>query len=79
MDILKTVTPGVPDKGMPAWGKTLKPDQVIAVAAYVLTLRGTTPPRPRRRRVSAADSAAAPAAGRLTARSADPVENGDHR
>jgi cytochrome c oxidase cbb3-type subunit 3 len=28
---------------MPAWGKMLKPEQVDAVVAYVLSLRGTNP------------------------------------
>jgi cytochrome c oxidase cbb3-type subunit 3 len=34
----------VPDKGMPAWGPVLKPEQIPAVTAYVLTLLGTHPP-----------------------------------
>jgi cytochrome c oxidase cbb3-type subunit 3 len=45
--ILTTVTDGVLDKGMPAWGKLLKPEQVTAVAVYVSTLRGTNPPNPK--------------------------------
>jgi cytochrome c oxidase cbb3-type subunit 3 len=59
MDVLKTVNAGVLEKGMPAWGKTLKPDQVIAVAAYVLTLRGTTPAAPKAPQGVPADSAPA--------------------
>lgn len=64
MDVLKTVNAGVLEKGMPAWGKTLKPDQVIAVAAYVLTLRGTTPAAPKAPQGVPADSSggAAPVA-----------------
>ena len=46
-EILKTVTDGVLDKGMPAWGQTLSPDEVAAVAAYVLTLHDTHPPNPK--------------------------------
>lgn len=42
-DILTTITKGVPDKGMPTWSATLKPDQISAVAAYVITLHGTKP------------------------------------
>jgi cytochrome c oxidase cbb3-type subunit 3 len=42
-----TITEGVPAKGMPAWGTMLRPDQVDAVTAYVLTLRGTTPSNPK--------------------------------
>jgi cytochrome c oxidase cbb3-type subunit 3 len=35
------------DKGMPNWGKMLKPDQVTDVAAYVFTLHGSNPPNPK--------------------------------
>lgn len=45
--IWKTVNGGVPEKGMPAWGLTLKPEQVLDVAAYVTTLRGTHPATPK--------------------------------
>ncbi|MCA2994558.1 MAG: cbb3-type cytochrome c oxidase N-terminal domain-containing protein [Gemmatimonas sp.] len=46
-DIYKTVTIGVLEKGMPPWGKTLKPEQLSAVVAYVSTLQGTTPANPK--------------------------------
>jgi cytochrome c oxidase cbb3-type subunit 3 len=39
--IYKTITEGVPAKGMPAWGPQLGADRVQAVTAYVLTLRGS--------------------------------------
>ncbi len=39
--ILKTITVGIPDKGMPAWGPQLGPDRVRSVTAYVISLRGT--------------------------------------
>jgi cytochrome c oxidase cbb3-type subunit 3 len=58
MDILKTVNAGVLEKGMPAWGKTLKPDQLTATVAYVLTLRGTTPAAPKPPQGVPADSGA---------------------
>ena len=45
--IHKTVVDGVLEKGMPPWGKVLKPNQVDAVVAYVYTLRGTNPPDPK--------------------------------
>ena len=45
--IYVTVTNGVLDKGMPPWGKVLKPEEVVRVTAYVLTLRGTTPANPK--------------------------------
>ena len=45
--IHKTVADGVLEKGMPPWGKVLKPAQLDAVVAYVYTLRGTTVPNPK--------------------------------
>ncbi len=41
MDIFNTVDKGVPDKGMPTWGRQLKPTELRAVVAYVGTLRNT--------------------------------------
>jgi cytochrome c oxidase cbb3-type subunit 3 len=38
--ILKTITGGVPDKGMPAWGPVLGEDTAETVAAYILTIKG---------------------------------------
>lgn len=46
-DIYRTVTNGVLDKGMPPWGKTLKPEQLASVVAYVSTLQGTNPASPK--------------------------------
>lgn len=43
-DIHKTVVEGVLAKGMPPWGKLLKPDQVNAVTVYVGSLKGSNPP-----------------------------------
>ncbi len=43
LEIIKVIVEGVAAKGMPPWGKILKPDQLTAVAGYVLTLEGTTP------------------------------------
>jgi cytochrome c oxidase cbb3-type subunit III len=45
--ILNTIDVGVPDKGMPAWGAVLKPDEVAAVAVYVMSIHGTHPPAPK--------------------------------
>jgi cytochrome c oxidase cbb3-type subunit 3 len=42
--IFSTIRDGVPAKGMPSWGAILGQDSVKAVAAYVLTLRGTNVP-----------------------------------
>ncbi len=46
-EIHHTIEAGVLAKGMPAWGKLLKPDVVNAVVAYVATLHGTNPPNPK--------------------------------
>lgn len=42
-DILRTVSEGVLAKGMPAWDRMLKPDQITAVVAYVASFHGTNP------------------------------------
>lgn len=41
VDIHKTVSEGVKDKGMEAWKRKLKPDELLKVVAYVGTLRKT--------------------------------------
>jgi cytochrome c oxidase cbb3-type subunit 3 len=43
-DIHKTVVEGVLAKGMPNWGKLLKPDQIDVVTVYVASLRNTNVP-----------------------------------
>jgi cytochrome c oxidase cbb3-type subunit III len=45
--IYKTVSQGVLAKGMPPWEKSLKPDQLQAVVAYVASLKGSTPANPK--------------------------------
>lgn len=46
-DIYRTVAQGVLEKGMPPWEKSLKPEQLRAVVAYVASLQGTTPASPK--------------------------------
>lgn len=46
-DLHRTIAEGVPEKGMPAWGKMLKPEQIDVVTVYVASLRGTNPPDPK--------------------------------
>jgi cytochrome c oxidase cbb3-type subunit 3 len=46
-DVYKVVVNGVLEKGMPNWGKLLKPDQLQAVVAYVVSLQGTNPANPK--------------------------------
>lgn len=43
-DIARTITEGVPAKGMIAWGNQLAPEEVHRLVAFILTLRGTDPP-----------------------------------
>jgi cytochrome c oxidase cbb3-type subunit 3 len=46
-ELVHTITNGYPDKGMPAWGPALTPEQVGHVAAYILTLHGMHPREPK--------------------------------
>jgi cytochrome c oxidase cbb3-type subunit 3 len=41
LSIHKTITEGVPAKGMPPWGQILGPKVARELAAFVLTLKGT--------------------------------------
>jgi len=45
--IYATLINGVVAKGMPAWGKLLKDEEIQEVVAYVWTLRGTSPAKPK--------------------------------
>ncbi len=46
-NVMRTVTTGVPEKGMLAWGKIFGEEDILKVSSYVLTLRGTNPPNPK--------------------------------
>lgn len=46
-EIHKLIVDGVLEKGMPPWGRLLRPEQVDAVTAYVLSILGTNPPSPK--------------------------------
>ena len=46
-DSVRTITTGVPLKGMIAWKAVLRPGEIFAVASYIYTLRGTNPPEPK--------------------------------
>jgi len=46
-DVVRSVKYGYPAQGMVPWQGTLKEDEIINVASYVLTLRGTNPPDAR--------------------------------
>jgi len=46
-DVVRSAKYGYPSKGMVPWQGTLKEAEIINVASYVLTLRGTNPPNAR--------------------------------
>lgn len=45
--IFQTVAKGWPAKGMPPWGRALKPEELSAVVSYVRSVQGSNPPHPR--------------------------------
>ena len=46
-DSYQTIKNGVVAKGMIAWKKQLKPDQIHSVASYIWTFRGSNPDNPK--------------------------------
>jgi cytochrome c oxidase cbb3-type subunit 3 len=56
MDIYKVVNEGVLSKGMPNWGKQLRPMELRKVVAYLGTLRGTLVPGKPPEGIEAKDS-----------------------
>jgi len=46
-DVVRSAKYGYPAKGMVPWQGTLKEAEIINVASYILTLRGTNPPNAR--------------------------------
>jgi cytochrome c oxidase cbb3-type subunit 3 len=56
-----TIVEGVLAKGMPPWGRILKPEELDQVTAYVLSLRGTTPTNPKAPEGTVDTTAAVPA------------------
>ena len=46
-DVVKVITIGVPEKGMISWKTQLTDDQIMKVASFVMTLKGTNPPNPK--------------------------------
>ena len=45
--LIRTITKGIAEKGMPAWEQILKPDDLRAVASYVVSLQGSKPADPK--------------------------------
>jgi len=46
-EIYQTISEGVPEKGMVPWKDQLKPEELAEMAAYVMSLAGTSPPNPK--------------------------------
>lgn len=42
-NVFKTITIGVPEKGMQAWGKTFSPTDIKNLASFILSLQGSNP------------------------------------
>lgn len=42
-NVFKTISNGIPDKGMQAWGKTFSPTDIKNLSSFVLSLQGTNP------------------------------------
>ncbi|WP_316811576.1 cbb3-type cytochrome c oxidase N-terminal domain-containing protein [Pedobacter heparinus] len=42
-DIFKTIKYGIPEKGMVAWEKQMKPKQISDITNYILSLKGSNP------------------------------------
>lgn len=42
-EVFKTVTDGVPDKGMQAWSKTFSPVDIRNITSYIMSLQGSKP------------------------------------
>ncbi len=47
IEVHTSIEQGVLAKGMPPWGKLLKPEQINSLTAYVTSLRGSNPPNPK--------------------------------
>jgi cytochrome c oxidase cbb3-type subunit 3 len=45
--IFQSIAKGWPAKGMPPWGRALKPDELSALVSYLRSLQGSNPPNGR--------------------------------
>ncbi|UOF01568.1 cbb3-type cytochrome c oxidase N-terminal domain-containing protein [Bdellovibrio reynosensis] len=43
MEVVKVITDGIPEKGMPPWGPVLKKPELYALAAYIFSKQGSNP------------------------------------
>ena len=76
-NVFKTVTEGVPAKGMISWKAQLSPKQIQSVASYILSLQGTKPAGGKDPQGDKwVEEGSAPAAADSTAAPADSVTKG---
>ena len=61
--VKKTISTGVPDTAMPPWGAALKPEEIEAVAAYVIAFSAGGSAAPTSPAGASAPASNAPAAG----------------
>lgn len=47
-NVVNTIINGVPAKGMISWKTSLKQNEILQVASFILTLHGTNPPNPKK-------------------------------
>jgi cytochrome c oxidase cbb3-type subunit III len=45
--IFQTIAKGWPAKGMPPWGRVLKPEEIASLVSYVRSIQGSNPPDAR--------------------------------
>lgn len=45
--VFQSVAKGWPAKGMPPWGRAIRPDELAALVSYIRSLQGSNPPNPR--------------------------------
>jgi cytochrome c oxidase cbb3-type subunit 3 len=45
--VFQSIAKGWPAKGMPPWGRVVKPEELSALVSYVRSLQGSNPPSPR--------------------------------
>lgn len=45
--IFQTVAKGWPSKGMPPWGRAMRPEELAALVSYLRSLQGSNPANPR--------------------------------
>ena len=45
--IFQSIAKGWPAKGMPPWGRAVRPDELSGLVSYIRSLQGTNPPNPK--------------------------------